>query len=99
MQKIIKVFLYSVLIMAGITFSVSNRTKIELTLFPLPYAISVPIFLFGITIFLCGLLLGWTILKFKMVRAVRHDKASVARVVALENELSALRSERRINTN
>ena len=96
LKRIAKIFLYGLLVLIGVVFSVSNRARSELTLFPLPYAVTVPIFLFAIAVLLLGLLLGWALARLKIARTVRHDKATAARVVALENELKALRSEKRI---
>lgn len=92
----LKFCLYAILIILGIVFSVENHTEINLTFFPLPYALSIPIFLFAIVVFLTGAFLGWSVARLKGIKYIRHGKAASKRVHALENELSAIRSEKLI---
>jgi uncharacterized integral membrane protein len=82
--------------MLGVEFSVANHASIELTLFPLPYSLSIPVFLFAILIFVLGMLLGWAMARFKFFKILRHHKKDLSRIHALENEIVAVRSERLI---
>jgi uncharacterized integral membrane protein len=96
LRKIFRVFFYLVLIVLGVVFSVGNHASIELTLFPLPYSLSFPVFLFAILVFLLGMTFGWAFARFKFFKIIRHHKKDLARIHALENELTAIRSERLI---
>jgi uncharacterized integral membrane protein len=92
--KIFKISFYVLLLVIGITLCVVNRGKVEITLFPLPYAISLPLFLFTIGIFIIGILTGWGISRFKILKISRKQKETQGRLLALENELAATRTEK-----
>ncbi len=91
--KIIKVCFYAAIILAGVVFAISNRGKVDLTFYPIPFAISMPLFLFTIMSFSIGVIWGWLIGGFKAGRFRRAHKKASKRVEALENELGAMRSE------
>ncbi len=92
--KIIRVCFYSAIILMGVTFAVSNRGSIDLTFYPIPYVLTMPLFLFAILLFSLGIGLGWIIARFGIIGHRRAHKQATKRVVALENELGALRTER-----
>lgn len=89
--KILKICFYSAVVLIGVTFAVSNRGKVDLTFYPLPYVLSLPMFLFAILVFSIGVVFGWLLagLKGSMHRRA-HRKVS-KRVEALENEITAMR--------
>ncbi len=97
--KILRFTFYALLIIIGITFAVSNRAKITLTLFPLPYELSLPTFLFAILIFVLGIILGWSLSHVKFFKHSLIHRKTNARVAAVENELAALRSEQLLKQN
>ena len=99
LTKIIKTVFSVAIIIIAVVFAVSNRGKVDITIFPLPYAISVPLFLFAIIMFAVGLLTGWLISKFSLLKYRKASKESGKRVEALQNEISALRSEQLIRRN
>ena|SRR5579872_3316031 len=94
--KIIKLTFYALVVLAGVTFAVSNRGRVELTFFPLPYILSMPLFMFTILVFALGLTMGWIISRFHVLGHWRAHKHAARRVAALENELGAVRAERSI---
>lgn len=49
-----------------ISFALSNRDKITLSLWPFPYDMTIPIYLFGILCFILGLFIGATILSLRL---------------------------------
>jgi uncharacterized integral membrane protein len=87
------VIFYGLIILIGVTFAVCNRERIDLTLYPLPYIFSLPIYLFTIVIFMLGLLLGWMIARVATLKGSFRSKENSKRMHALENELTALRTE------
>jgi len=93
LAKFFKTAFYSLLILLGVIFAVGNRGRIDLTFFPLPYTLSMPLFLFAFIVFAAGALLGWMITHVGTVQYRRGHKQSTKRVAALENELGAVRSE------
>lgn len=95
--KILKVCFYGAVILAGVTFAISNRGKVDLTFYPVPFAITMPLFLFTILVFSLGVLWGWLIGKFNSVGHKWAHKKAARRVATLEGELDALRSEQIIS--
>ena len=96
LKKILHISAYIALIVVCVIFSVENRAKVDLSLFPLPYTLSMPLFLFAIFIFLMGMILGWIVTRFEIFKITREHKAANKRVAAMENELKASRAERLI---
>ena len=94
--KIVKVCFYGLVILAGVTFAVSNRGTVDLKFYPLPYEVSLPLFLFTILVFALGIALGWIVAHFNLFGYRRAHKQATKRVAALENELGTLRSEQLI---
>jgi uncharacterized integral membrane protein len=68
-------------------FAVSNRTAVDLEFWPLPIALSVPVYLVVLVTLLAGLVVGWFV-GWAGSLAVRRDRRRQARRVAeLEREL------------
>jgi len=97
--KILRVIFYLFVVIAGVSFAVSNRSKIDLTFFPFPYTVSMPIFMLAAIILLIGVFVGWSLEKFATVKYIRSYKESLKRIAALENEISGLRAEKSIDAN
>ena len=80
-------------LLVGVLIAVSNPQPVELTLWPLPQAVVVPLFLLVIVLLLVGVLtglgLGWWASRHYRRRA-RQRQGEVAR---LERELAKLRAE------
>lgn len=91
LKKILSFCFYAILIILGVTFAVSNRSRIDLNFFP--FVLSVPLFLFAIVVFALGSLLGWSIARVGHFGKHRAHKEANKRIAALENELAAHRSE------
>jgi len=90
--KLFKFFLYFTLIVLGVIFAVSNRSRVSLTFFPLPFNVEMPLFLFAIVVLTLGIWLGWMIAHWGGFRYRRARKNADKRVAALENELGGLRA-------
>jgi uncharacterized integral membrane protein len=93
---IIKLCFYGAIILLGVTFAVSNRGKIDLTFYPVPYVLTTPLFLFTIAVFAVGVFIGWSLARLKTGAHKRAHKQTARRVAALENELGSMRAERLI---
>ena len=73
-------------------FAVSNRTPVDLEFWPLPLALSVPIYLIVLAVLLLGLLVGWLV-GWAGGWAVRRERRRQAkRIVELERDLGRLQS-------
>ena len=90
---LLKFAFYALLVVIGVTFAVQNRSKVDVSLFPLPYVFEAPLFLIAIFTFALGSLLGWSIAHRGGREHRRGHREAGKRVAALENELSARRSE------
>lgn len=99
LTKILNIFFSTVIIIIAVTLAVSNRGKVDLSLFPLPYEISMPLFMFAIITFALGITFGWLIAKLSILKYRKISKEANKRAGALENEISALRSEQLIARN
>lgn len=91
--KFLRYGAYASLVVLGVTFAVSNRASVDLTFFPLPYSLSVPMFIVAIVLFTAGVFTAWLILRFSMMKERMQNRKNLKRMQALENEISALRSE------
>ncbi len=91
--KFVRILFYSLLVLIGVTFCVSNRAHVDLTFYPFPYSISLPMYIVAIVLFVSGALAAWTIIRFATFRERMQHKRTTKRMQALENEISALRSE------
>ena len=89
----LKLFLAGIIAAAFITFAISNRAAVSLSLFPLPYSIELPLFLLAAASFALGILACGIALQARMFKHSRLYHAEKKRVMALENELEGLRSE------
>lgn len=89
-----KAFCVIVVTVLFLTFAVSNREVVNISLFPLPYAADLPVFLLSIICFALGVIIGGIIMSFKFSKSWRQARSEHKRVEALENQISAMRSER-----
>lgn len=91
--KIIRILFYALLVLIGVTFAVSNRAHVDLTFYPFPYSVSVPMYIIAVTLFIAGALAAWAIIRVSTFKERMLHKRTLKRMQALENEISALRSE------
>ena len=73
-------------------FAVSNRTPVDLEFWPLPLALSAPIYLIVLVVLVLGLLVGWLVgwVGGWAVRGERRRQAK--RIAALERDLGRLQA-------
>jgi uncharacterized integral membrane protein len=74
--------------------AVNNREPVKLSLFPLPFEATMPLFLIVILFFLTGLFAGGVAMSVKSLRLSRMLKKQRNRNNAVENELLGLRAEK-----
>ncbi len=96
MAKIIKICFYGAIIISGVAFCVSNHEMVDLTFYPVPYLLAMPLYLLAIIIFTLGIFMGWSVARFNAGSQRRALKQAGKRIEALENELGAVRTERLI---
>lgn len=96
MQKIrhiLSAIALSVLTIFFVVFAVANRDVVELSFFPVPYAVEMPKFLFALLCFALGLLIGSAVLGLRFAGQKHQLRRELRRAKAMENELKALRME------
>jgi lipopolysaccharide assembly protein A len=71
-------------------FAVSNRTPIDLEFWPLPLALSVPIYLVVLVVLLLGLLVGWLAGWVGSWSVRRERRRHAKRIAELERDLVRL---------
>lgn len=95
-QAVFKLFryaFYAALLILGVSFALSNRQPVALSLYPFPYALSVPLFLFTIVILALGVFLGWVTGAMVRIRHAHAHRRETRKLHALEDEVTALRTE------
>ena len=73
-------------------FAVSNRTPVDLEFWPLPMALSVPIYLVVLAVLLLGLLVGWFVAWVGSWGVRRERRRYAKRIEELERDLGRLHS-------
>lgn len=73
-------------------FAMVNSEMVTLQLTPLPYAVEMRLFVFVGVLLLIGSLMGWVVASFECRRRYLLKKETKRRIVALENEVAALRA-------
>ena len=85
------VLLFSVIL---ILLAVANRHDVTLSSYPLPYEITLPVYLFVLVFFLAGFAMA-TLTKSLFALKKGHDiRKQKQQIEALRNEVEGLRSER-----
>jgi len=87
---------YSFLLLTSlffVVFAVSNREPVSLSFFPLPYIVSLPLFLFAMLCVAVGVVIASVALGLRTAKARGLYKVEHRRVMALENELEGIRAE------
>lgn len=83
---------YAGLALLVITFAVANREATIFSLYPLPYEMEMPKFLFGLIMLVAGALSASLIAWLKGMRVKKQLALAQKRAQALENELAGYKS-------
>lgn len=83
-------------LLLAILFAISNRDAVEITLWPLPYAATLPLFVTILVMLFIGFLIGAGFMWIKVLRTSRQIR--ILRRVAdqQEEELNRLRRDKRL---
>lgn len=82
----------SIVALLFLVFAMVNRETVPLALTPFPYTVEMRLFVFIGLLVLFGSFLGWFVASFECRRRYLLKKATRSRIVALENEVAALRA-------
>ena len=76
-----------------IPFAVANRATVSLRLWPLPFLVDLPLYLLAMLLLLAGFVVGAAVAWVGGRRARRELRHRRRRIVVLERELKAARSQ------
>lgn len=93
LARLIRLTFLVLILLAVIVFTVSNRGDVNLSLFPLPYEVGLPTYLFFLMTLLLGYVLGAFSNGMKTFQHKREAKKEHRKVEALNQEVSALRAK------
>jgi uncharacterized integral membrane protein len=74
-------------------FAVNNRDTMMIDLFPFPFIVELPKFLYSIFFLVCGLLIGWYSCGSRIWKLSLLHRQDEQKIAALENEVAGYVSE------
>ncbi|WP_420547746.1 LapA family protein [Curvivirga sp.] len=92
-MRIINWILLFPLVLIAISFAVSNRGATELTLWPFPFSVEMPLVLFGFIMMLIGFLAGGFASWMAGQNKRKEARDTRKKANALDKEVQSLRSE------
>ena len=96
--RLLRLTVLLVILLAVIIFTVSNRGEVDLSLYPLPFEISLPVYLFFLLSLGAGYLWGMFSNSVAILRHKHTAKKQTAKATALSDEISVLRAEQSVST-
>lgn len=90
MRLIVRIFLFAVAIIA-VLFALNNREPVELSLWPFPIEIRLPLFLGLIAVLMVGVALGASLVWIGQARHRHRARAGESMVLRQQREIEALR--------
>ena len=94
MLSSLRFLLFLIVAVAFSAFAVVNRSAVEVSLFPLPYSLEMPVFLLTIFSFALGVVIAGVLLGARAARSRRLYHGERKRVMALQNELEGVKAEK-----
>lgn len=89
--RVIKIAILLLILLAVIIFAVSNRQEIMLSLFPLPFEVGLPLYLFFLVTLLIGYMWGLLSGSVASLKHRRNAKSEHKKAKALQDEVATLR--------
>ena len=83
-------------LLLAVLFAVSNREAVEITLWPLPYAATLPLFVTILAMLFLGFLIGAGFMWIEVLRARRQIRILRRLADQQEQELNQLRRDKRL---
>jgi putative membrane protein len=74
-----------------VLFAVVNRHDLMISLYPLPFELELPVYLFVAFFFLMGFMISWLLMSVRNATDALALRKCRKRIEALENELRGLR--------
>jgi len=86
-MKLIRLVLFLILAIVGISVAISNRQPVDLALEPIPFAISVPLYWIIFASLFAGILIGAFTMWWRDGRVRRRARRAESQARTLEKEL------------
>lgn len=93
-MRLLKLLFLIIISAAFAAFAVSNRHDAAVNLFPFPYSLDMPIFLLALLCVAAGAAVAWLVMLASYVQRSRELRAARQRIMALENEIGGMKTER-----
>lgn len=87
-MKIIKLFVFLIAIVIGVSIGISNSAPVQLRLEPIPFAVELPLFLVIFICFIAGLMAGGVVVWWRDGQVRKRARTAESRAGKLEKELS-----------
>lgn len=88
-MKIIRLILFLIAVVIGISIGISNKQPVPLKLEPIPFSIELPLFLVIFICFLAGLVFGGMVVWWRDGQVRKRARAAENRAGKLEKELNS----------
>ena len=96
--RLIRLAVFILLLLVVVLFTISNRGDLTLSLYPLPFEISLPTYLFFLLTLASGYLLGMLSNGISTIRHKNTAKKSRIKADALSQEVASLRSQQQTSS-
>lgn len=93
-MKIVRLFLFLIAVVVGVSIGISNRQPVTLGMEPIPYAIEVPLFLVIFGCLIVGIIFGGIFVWWRDGQVRKRARQAETRAGKLERELSSHEEER-----
>lgn len=90
MRLIVRIFLFA-MALAAVLFALNNRAPVELSLWPFPIELRLPLFLALIGVLMVGVALGAALVWVGQARHRQRARAGQSAVLRQQREIEALR--------
>jgi uncharacterized integral membrane protein len=98
-MKILARALFLLFLLLGVLIAVSNAERVDLTLWPLPYSVTAPLYLLILTVLLVGVLAGLTLGWWGGRHHRRRARERGSEAARLDREVVRLREALSAHTN
>lgn len=87
-MKIIRLALFLIAVVVGISIGISNKQPVTLQLEPIPFSIELPLFLVIFICFIAGIVFGGIVVWWRDGQVRKRARAAESRAGKLEKELN-----------
>lgn len=93
-RRTLKAVAITVITVIFLVFAANNHDMMTVGLFPMPFTVTLPKFLYAIVCFGLGIVVGGFSISMKLTKTRRQYKSEHRRVMALQNEIKSMNDNR-----